>query len=276
MFNVNDYGNEVGTPKIRHALKHWKSFVSTFAKALVSVIFLIKLLSKKNDPKMRSEAVLEKIRRKLSEVASYAEDIPGVVIVHDVHEFTLLYMSPMGLRLLGKRWDELAGLTGTQYHERFFHPEFAQHTAPKVLQLIQSNSPETISFFQQVRTAPGGEWDWYMSMIRILLRDDDGNPLLTITVAMKIDPAHYLTAKMSRLIDENQFLRKNFERFSLLTNREKEVLRLLAVGQTTNAVATQLHISVTTAETHRKKIKQKLAAKSNFDLTSYAQAFDMI
>jgi DNA-binding CsgD family transcriptional regulator len=216
------------------------------------------------------------ITAKVREVAAYANDIPGVVIIHEVSEFRVRYMSDIGLRLLGKKWEDIEGLSGQEYHERFFNPEFAQYVAPKLLALVEGNTEETLSFFQQVRTNPESEWDWYMSMLKILLRDPGNRPLLTISVAMKIDPSHYFTAKMARLMEENRFLREHHEKFSLLTKREREILKMLATGMQNAVIAKELHISVTTAETHRKRIRQKLGAKTNFELTQYAQAFDML
>ena len=43
-----------------------------------------------------------------------------------------------------------------------------------------------------------------------------------------------------------------------LSDREREVLRLLALGHTNQEIAKQLYISVRTAETHRAHIMQKL------------------
>jgi two-component system response regulator NreC len=55
-----------------------------------------------------------------------------------------------------------------------------------------------------------------------------------------------------------------------LSDREREVLRLLALGHTNQEIATQLFISVRTAETHRAHIMQKLRLGSRADLVRYA------
>ena len=46
--------------------------------------------------------------------------------------------------------------------------------------------------------------------------------------------------------------------FSVLTNREREVLQLMAEGRTTNQIAGNLHVSVKTIETHRHQVMNKL------------------
>ncbi|HTS74348.1 MAG TPA: response regulator transcription factor [Gaiellaceae bacterium] len=55
-----------------------------------------------------------------------------------------------------------------------------------------------------------------------------------------------------------------------LSEREREVLRLLALGHTNQEIAKQLFISVRTAETHRAHIMQKLRLTSRAELVRYA------
>jgi two-component system response regulator NreC len=55
-----------------------------------------------------------------------------------------------------------------------------------------------------------------------------------------------------------------------LSDREREVLRLLALGHTNQEIAKELYISVRTAETHRAHIMQKLRLSSRAELVRYA------
>ncbi len=55
-----------------------------------------------------------------------------------------------------------------------------------------------------------------------------------------------------------------------LSEREREVLRLLALGHTNQEIAKMLYISVRTAETHRAHIMQKLGLTTRAELVRYA------
>ena len=55
-----------------------------------------------------------------------------------------------------------------------------------------------------------------------------------------------------------------------LSDRERDVLRLLAVGHTNQEIAKQLFISVRTAETHRAHIMRKLQLATRAELVRYA------
>ena len=58
--------------------------------------------------------------------------------------------------------------------------------------------------------------------------------------------------------------------FNILSNREREVLQLMAEGKSTNQIAELLHVSVKTVETHRQQMMQKLKMHSVAELTKYA------
>jgi len=55
-----------------------------------------------------------------------------------------------------------------------------------------------------------------------------------------------------------------------LSEREREVLRLLALGHTNQEIAERLYISVRTAESHRAHIMQKLRLTTRAELVRYA------
>jgi DNA-binding CsgD family transcriptional regulator len=127
-----------------------------------------------------------------------------------------------------------------------------------------------------VRPSDEQDWTWFSSSTKVFLRDNEGNPVLTITIAIPIDPKHFFTAKVEKLLQENNFLRSSKHVFASLTKREKEILRLMALGYNSTEIGVQLHISNTTAATHRRNIRSKLNAQTNYDITRFAQAFDLI
>jgi two-component system response regulator NreC len=61
-----------------------------------------------------------------------------------------------------------------------------------------------------------------------------------------------------------------------LSEREVEVLRLIALGHTNSEIAQQLYLSVRTVETHRSHIQQKLRVSSRAELVAYALARGLV
>ena len=60
------------------------------------------------------------------------------------------------------------------------------------------------------------------------------------------------------------------EAFEKLTDREREVLQLIAEGRVNREIAELLHISIKTVETHRSHIMEKLNIRNIAELTQYA------
>ena len=84
----------------------------------------------------------------------------------------------------------------------------------------------------------------------------------------------FLTRKVSRILQED-YIRQLEARgledsYDLLTDRERDVLQLVAEGKTNKEIAALLNISVTTVETHRGHLLQKLGLHSVPELVLYA------
>jgi DNA-binding NarL/FixJ family response regulator len=79
----------------------------------------------------------------------------------------------------------------------------------------------------------------------------------------------------ARLVAAESEARKRAEA-DPLSDREREVLRLLALGHTNQEIAKMLYISVRTAETHRAHIMQKLNLRSRADLVRHALASGLL
>ncbi len=84
----------------------------------------------------------------------------------------------------------------------------------------------------------------------------------------------FLSRKVSRILQQNyieQLQSKGLDdSYELLTDREREILQLLAEGRANKEVANLLNISPTTVETHRGHILRKLSLHGTADLILYA------
>lgn len=83
----------------------------------------------------------------------------------------------------------------------------------------------------------------------------------------------YLSPKIAGVVVQD-YLRRSVPpvetAFSVLTNREREVLQLIAEGKSTNEIAFSFSVSIKTVETQRQQIMRKLNIYSVAELTKYA------
>jgi DNA-binding NarL/FixJ family response regulator len=84
-----------------------------------------------------------------------------------------------------------------------------------------------------------------------------------------IDPA-LLARALQQVAKDREARRQAEQLLSLLTEREMEVLRLLAQGNRNEAIAEQLFISQQTVQTHVRNILAKLRVHSKLEAVSFA------
>lgn len=106
-----------------------------------------------------------------------------------------------------------------------------------------------------------------------LLKDSAEADLLAAVRALT-EGKSFFSPAISRILVED-YMRQLENRgaedsYELLTNREREILQLLAEGKTNKDVANMLHLSLYTVETHRTHILQKLNLHSVPELILYA------
>ncbi len=96
---------------------------------------------------------------------------------------------------------------------------------------------------------------------------------LARAIHVVVDGKTYLSPAVSGVVVDDylhRLARTESPSSEVLTDREREVLQLMAEGKSTKQVALKLHISVKTVETHRRQIMSKLDIHTIAELTKYA------
>jgi DNA-binding NarL/FixJ family response regulator len=88
-----------------------------------------------------------------------------------------------------------------------------------------------------------------------------------------LDKKTYLSPSISGVVVDDyihRITKTDFEGAEAISDREREVLQLMAEGNSTKQIAQKLHISIKTVETHRRQIMNKLDIHTIAELTKYA------
>jgi DNA-binding NarL/FixJ family response regulator len=106
-----------------------------------------------------------------------------------------------------------------------------------------------------------------------LLKDATDEDLLPAIRAVAAGKSFFSPAVTALLVED--YVQQLQERgltdsYHLLTDREKEVLGLLAEGRSNKEVATLLDVGLSTVETHRANLMQKLNLHSTAEIVLYA------
>jgi DNA-binding NarL/FixJ family response regulator len=116
-----------------------------------------------------------------------------------------------------------------------------------------------------------------LACVRVEVQQTDGTPWLEITLGagstQRVLRARRLDAASLELHENGELVavvRRVPSAKGPLTEREREVLSLLARGQTNREVARSLGISIRTAELHRARIARKLGRTKRSELVEWA------
>lgn len=80
----------------------------------------------------------------------------------------------------------------------------------------------------------------------------------------------YITEEVGRLLADHVVSSRDRPPHELLSDREFQVLEMLAKGKTVTEIAAELSVSAKTVSTYRARVLAKLGARTNADLTRYA------
>jgi len=150
----------------------------------------------------------------------------------------------------------MPGLTGIEVTARVKH----QWPATKVIVLSMQNNEAYV-----VTALKNGASGYILK--------DTGPEELVDAIRTVVKGERYLSKQLSERII-NTYVSKmdqaEVDPYDTLTNREKEVLHLVAEGHTNQEIAERLFISPRTAELHRSNVLNKLGLKNQIDLVRFA------
>jgi DNA-binding CsgD family transcriptional regulator len=112
------------------------------------------------------------------------------------------------------------------------------------------------------------DYKWVIGAIKVLEKKD-GKPWRFLNATLNIDHMKDTQEQIIALSKENLQL-KNQMKICTLTNREKQIIKLIANGRTDKEIGNTLFISQATAKTHRNNILRKLNLRNAASLAHFA------
>jgi DNA-binding NarL/FixJ family response regulator len=109
-----------------------------------------------------------------------------------------------------------------------------------------------------------------------VLKSDGARKLVEAIEAVSKHKPFFTTRASETLLNNLFQTRTRPNELSILTDRERETVRLVAEGRTNKEIAAQLAISVKTVETHRASVMRKLGFTSIVSLVRFAVRNNLI
>jgi DNA-binding NarL/FixJ family response regulator len=99
---------------------------------------------------------------------------------------------------------------------------------------------------------------------------------LAIAAKKILSGGHYISNSLAEKLVANLDEPADKPLHELLSDREHEVMRMIAAGVPLTEIGERLHVSVKTISTYRSRIMEKMHMKSNAELTRYAMTQGLI
>ncbi|MCC9168141.1 response regulator transcription factor [Pontibacter harenae] len=216
------------------------------------------------------------LRDKRIDIDDFCDLLPGVFHLNRINSVEMVYLDKTtrekveikknrvesdGMQVLKNLLEPscMEYLVGVNKHADFSDPSY-------ILSTFQHLSFNPIKVIEQKKHT----YTWCFSSKKRFSDD------LTISITQPLDELGSVYRQLEKVLEENVYLKKNFKKFSALTRREKEIMRLISQGRTSAQIAEQLFLSPHTVITHRKNIWQKLEIRSYAELLKFSEHFDLL
>ncbi len=194
------------------------------------------------------------------------------ILYYTDEDFNLRYLNKPGRDWIGLSSGKTS-IKELDFNEKFYHPDTLQYELPKVRNFFKNQQSGSIySNYQQVFNSKINAY----CICLVIFKKFKSVCFGYLTMAIPISRFVGLNKKLQRVISEEVFRDYHRFQFEQLTERESEILKLLATGRNNPEISDELYISRHTVEQHRKNINKKLGIHGLKDILDYAYAFDLV
>ncbi len=212
----------------------------------------------------------------LEELKKLCDSSPQMVSIFEFENFSysMVYSNKSAYDFLGVTEEETNKL-GFKYILKLVHPE----NIGAIYLLIKfynelNNKNNMFSHTYYLKSKNG--WEWTYASVKPAILNSDGGVKYLLGVGCSVDDLLKNKKQVSAFRKNINFLEENTEKYLMLSEREKEVLKLICEEYTSKEIAEKLCLSSLTVDTHRKNLIDKLDVKSSIGLVKYALLFNLL
>jgi DNA-binding NarL/FixJ family response regulator len=140
-----------------------------------------------------------------------------------------------------------------------------KHTYPRMPVIILSCQPEDQYAVRCLRAGAAA-----------YINKESASEELAMAAKKILSGGHYVSTSLAEKLIANLDESVNKPLHESLSDREHEVMRMIAAGVSLTEIGDRLHVSVKTISSYRSRIMEKMQMKSNADLTRYAMTHSLI
>lgn len=239
--------------------------------------------------KVDTSATLD-LQEEISKIKQLENSLPSSIGLYllDLQSLSYAYMSQRSLHITGiepKKYEQ-NGLTHFFEH---LHPEDRRLITEKTLPLYKKMLKEcslkerkllNASLNYRIKADENGLYRHVLAQLSLRSVNEFGMPVLLLGVFSQLNIDQYLGQDFKLYLSENGVTTKVLldEHLSSnpLTNKEMDVMQLIAQGFSSKEIAVKFNISKHTVDTHRRKVLKKLDVSNSIEAVIYCRSVGWI
>ncbi len=211
------------------------------------------------------------LQKEGADLKELVNEIPGIFHTNNRSDMTIDNMNKSGEEFLKLSKDEINEM-GFEFFMKYAHAYTREVVGPRFQKFYDEAGDEKVKADLQLILNPKtNTFEPFFTVAKPFKKQK-----LLLTSSNPIRNLGFVNRKMERLLGEEVFIRAQFKKFQSLTEREMEVLALIASGRTNYQISEELFITEGTVKLHRKHIKKKTECRNTVELVKFAQAFDLV
>lgn len=216
--------------------------------------------------------IIEKqLKRKKYSLTELSEFIPGYFHINHKENLDIVFANQDCIEFIGLPFEELVQ-KGSDFLLETCPQSSISVLFPTILKMNNpENSRKVLGYMHKFRQNKNKEFQNLIGFTKFL-KDLE----CFVTVDNPVSVFGKMAAKLSKLLDDDNYIRMNYKKFALLTQRECQILKLIGLGKSRNQIADSLFISKHTFDNHRKHIREKLGIHNISELFRFISAFEIV
>ena len=164
-------------------------------------------------------------------IESVGDYLPGNLLINDLNEIIPTYINKSGCNILKHSVDELKE-QGPEYFKRFFVPEEVNVIIPNYINMLQKqNSAHIYNYVQRVQSVSDASYKWYFASAKLMYTPGQTISDKMILIVNEVNSLGLISKKINSVLEESDWMKKNFKKYCRLNKREKEIITLIVNGK---------------------------------------------
>lgn len=208
----------------------------------------------------------------LSFLKDVISNLCASIFIIDLDSLKYIWGNGRYFDMFGYHEDEIF-MDTQEFAENYFHPDDKKVISERI-KYFRNNKNKTWSGVYRIKHK-SGYWVWVYSKVMVFKYDEAGNPKQLIGLVLDAFENFRTVKRISTLFKE-RIKAENLSIISKLTNREIEIICLIAMGDNYKEIADKLRIQPDTVNKHRKKVFNKLGLNNIASLVKFAHETGLV